>query len=176
MTSVASILMALGLLFVYVNWKKKSPNFKLAALLGWLMVVISSSLFIYLHGKEFGIVIALGTLSLMAWCFVVFNIKRSSNAKKLRIHNSNDSVSSKLQLIGMFIVAGPINIVACSLFSMAWVLVLPTDRVDQMSLAALSFPTLFGLVCCLVYMYQKPLRDMIVLCSISIISALWIFL
>ena len=179
---IAPALMCTGLFIVFQAWRSKgeSKSQSLLAWLGGLTILLSFTIFIYAQGSEFGIVLAAAYLSIIAWLIIVLNIQIQSTTKRNSITNQRKSSnpkdkSNRSRNIGVFFVAGPLSLVASGTFSMASALLLPLERVNEMAIAALSFPFYLGLSCYLVCMYQKPIRDGLVLLSITLISVAWIF-
>lgn len=179
-------IMCLGLVLVYLATKKKGQSrIQKSTLLSvaWLAVALSFFVFTKVHGNEYGFVWGSGVLGILAWGIISWKAlsnvggKRKSTSRTVNPAGVNTlSVKQqRLKHLGVFFVAVPLSLVSITLFSLASALLLPFEFEGQVAFAALSFPVWLGLSSFLVYFYQKPSRDALILVFVASISAAWIF-
>ena len=138
---------ACGVGLLYASWRRRVRH-KLPALwTAWLLVVASAVLWGRAAGREFGPVIAMLVLPLIAWVFVAANHHaRGNNGRAQEPARLN---LPRLRAVGrhaaIFLVSVPLAAAASTLLVLGSTVYLPWAEVDRLALAVLLIPFVWGL-------------------------------
>ena len=143
----AVVAAGLGVALLYASWRKRIRQKRAVCWIAWLLVATSIGLWAFATGPEFGPVIALLVLPMVAWVFVGAN-------GHVRSHNGRSQEPERLELprlraIGrhaaIFLVSVPLAACASTLLVLGGTLHLPWQEVDRLALAVLLIPFVWGL-------------------------------
>ena len=125
---------------------------------GWLMLLLATCAWIRAAGIEFGTSYSLLGLALAAWLTMALGVERSE-PRLDRVATGNTVASSLSHKLCTFAAAGPLAAFACCQVTLLLVLELPITRVNQMAIAALLFPLLWGIAAYWSCYRQTPGRN-----------------
>lgn len=137
----------LGVALLHASWRQRFRRKTVVRLIAWLLVATSIGLWGFAAGPEFGPVIALLVLPMVAWVFVAVNGHvRSNNG---RAQEPARLELPRLRAIGrhaaILFVAVPLAACASTLLVLGGTLYLPWQEVDRLALAVLLIPFVWGL-------------------------------
>lgn len=137
----------LGVASLYFAWRKRHPQRRGAVIFGWLLIAASIYFWIGYGGAEFGPVLAMAQLSLVAWLFVLNN--RHVRSNKARIQQPGAVNLPRFQALArhaaIFIVAVPVAGLSGTFLVLALSMLFPWGSVDRMAFAILMIPVIWGL-------------------------------
>lgn len=143
----AMVAAGLGVTLLYASWRRREQHKTLILWSAWLLVAASIALWGHAAGPEFGPVIALLVLSMIAWLFVVANRHVRSNSGRQQQPASLNL--PRLRALGrhaaIFLVSVPLAACASTLLVLGATLYLPWQEIDRLALAVLLIPFVWGL-------------------------------
>lgn len=137
----------LGVALLYASWRKRVQHKAVVLWSAWLLVAASIVLCGLATGPEFGPVIALLVLPMIAWLFVAANRHVRSNSG--RQQEPAPLNLPPLRALGrhaaIFLVSVPLAACASTLLVLGGTLYLPWQEIDRLALAVLLIPFVWGL-------------------------------
>ena len=124
-------------------WRRKGIRNGVLVLIGWLALALSLALWSSALGIEYGVSYALAWFALCAIIAVILNREHRAPQPDRAAPLSEATTMGHKWLT--FFAAGPLAVIACVPLTLLVTLLLPVARVNQMALAAVLFPTLWGL-------------------------------
>lgn len=136
-----------GVALLYASWSKRLANKQPVLWLAWLLVAASVFLWGFAGGREFGPVIAMLVLPMIAWLFVAAN--HHVRGRGARTQEPARLNLPPLRAVGrhaaIFVVSVPLAAAASTLLVLGGTLYLPWQEIDRLALAVLLIPFLWGL-------------------------------
>lgn len=137
----------LGVALLYAAWRNIPRHKTVVVWIAWFFVAVSIALWVSATGPEFGPVIALLVMPMVAWVFVGANRHLRNNAGR-RQEPARPELP-RLRAMGrhaaIFVVSVPLAACASTLLVLGGTLYLPWEEVDRLALAVLLIPFVWGL-------------------------------
>jgi hypothetical protein len=135
-----------GVALLYASWRGRLQPKRLAVTSGWLLIAVSSSIWIRSVGAEFGTAIAAMQLPIVAWTLVMANrhIRRSTGRRQEPSGLNLPRFQSVLHHSGRFLLAVPLAACSGTMLGLATAALLPWREVDRLALAVLLVPLVWG--------------------------------
>lgn len=177
MLYAALVAALLGVAALYLAWRRRIARRRAAIALGWLLVAASTVSWIAFAGAEFGPVLALAQLSLVAWLFVLAN--RHVRPRKGRLQQPERIDLPRFQALARhaarFVLAVPVAAVAGTLLVLAVARFLPWPDVDRIAFALLALPVAWGVAAYWTCADSRLLRPAAGLAAAGAAGALLVF-
>lgn len=138
---------AVGIALLYAAWRKQISGTPLLLWIAWLLIGASILLWSAATGPEFGPVIALLVMPLVAWCFVAANRHIRTSRSPLQEPSAMNlpRAGAVARHTAIFLVAVPLAAGAATLMVLGGSALLPWREVDRLALAVLLIPVVWGL-------------------------------
>jgi hypothetical protein len=137
----------LGVALLYASWRTRVQRKAVTLWSAWLLIAASLVLWRLATGPEFGPVIALLVLPMIAWLFVAANRHVRSNSG--RQQEPAPLNLPRLRALGrhtaIFLVSVPLAACASTLLVLGGTLYLPWQEIDRLALAVVLIPFVWGL-------------------------------
>lgn len=137
----------MGVASLYLSWRKRGSTHGAAVFLGWSLVAASVWLWIAFGGAEFGPVLALAQLSVIAWVFVFSN--KHVRPDRGKAQQPGAVGLPRAQALArhafMFLVAVPLAGVSVTFLVVASSRLIPWSDLDRMAFSILAIPVVWGL-------------------------------
>ncbi|NRA83542.1 MAG: hypothetical protein HRU22_07175 [Gammaproteobacteria bacterium] len=170
-----------GIGVIYWDWKYLKRHYVMSKLSGWGLVLVALVLWCFRDGWEFGMMFWLMTSALSAWFFCLFDSQTQRQQQQLlptekRYRHQLLPRGKIAHALATFLVVGVVSLIACCLFSLALLTLLPGNESNKLVFIAFLFPVLWALTTywiCATEQLRKPLFS---LTFISAASGLLLFL
>ena len=164
-----------SVLSLRLAWRRKGTGNTLLVLAGWSALLVSMLLWTRLQGAEFGVSFALAWLVLCAAAPLLLNREFRPPQPDTPIALASAATSTGQKWL-TFIGAGPAGLLATIPLTLMLTMLTPLSRVNQMAIAAVLFPTLWGLAAYGVSAGDNPGRDTVILIVVGALSTGVLFL
>ncbi len=177
-TAIAAVLAgALGVASLYISWRKRPRSRRVAVTLGWTLIAVSAWFWIGFGGAEFGPVLALIQLSLVAWAVVLTN--RHVRPDKSRPQQAGTPNLPRFRALARhaaaFVVAVPAAGLSATLLVLACSMLFPRSDPNRLAFAILTLPVVWGLALYWTAADAKLLRPAAGIVAVGCASAVLIF-
>lgn len=171
-----------GIFCLYQSWQQRSwtqgtSGKRWLVPVGWLLLVVATTLWIPAQGAEFGIAYGLMSVSVIAWLvvFINFEIRQQKTRDKLAGQLTAPDAKALWRHFLLFVTAVPLSGAAAMLVSVALTLLVPWRAVNEMVLAVYLMPVLWGLASYWACADEKILRPALGLLACGTLSAIFIY-
>ncbi|MBO1254408.1 hypothetical protein J3L16_01770 [Alteromonas sp. 5E99-2] len=146
------------------------------ATLGWVCLLASFYFWHVALGSEFGVLFGLGTLSVFVWIWIVSQYKWQKNStlnkqSKPLAWNNQSVLRNTAWVLHHFIIL----MVISSLFTIAFINLLPIERTTQVAAGIISIPIVWAILSLWQLVTVKPWQTFIITLLGGTASALYLF-
>ncbi|WP_298440366.1 hypothetical protein [uncultured Ferrimonas sp.] len=180
---LALLLCSLGTALLYGSWQQRTPA-KLIMPCGWLAIFAATPLWIHAYGVEFGVIYNLIALFAVAISLILMRSELGSSSAPALIPAPRVGADALRQdplrqyrlgsVLGRTLLIVLVGAIATVAIAMALFTSLPLPRVDQLVLAAVLFPLLWGTIAVVLSYSQTLLRHCAMLLAATTAASLWL--
>jgi hypothetical protein len=167
----AALIGAAGVGALRVAWRSQGWRHRALMPAGWIALALCLYFWSLDAGTEFGVSYALAWIALCALALIAAQAQRRPRREEITASGSTFDSSAGHKWL-TFIAAGPLAALACCQLTLVLVYLSPLHLINQMALAALLYPILWGIAAYLSCYYGRPGRNALVFIFFGCASSL----
>lgn len=178
---LAAMINIISIGVIYWDWKYLKRHNLLVKLTGWTLLLVALWLWGIRNGWEFGTVFWLIASALSAWLFILIDCPNKGQPQYLdtpeKLHFSQFLTRAKvIHIVAKILMVFVVALVACCLFSVALIPILPGSEANILVFVSFFFPLAWALTSYWICATKQLRTPLISLTIISAASSLLLFL